>query len=216
MTGYRSTVRKRLARTAFALVSCALLGIAGAAPGLAQHLPERGLRTEPVSEYLVKAAFLFNFARFAEWPADAFDGPADPVNLCVLGRDPFGAFLQSLKGKRVGDRKIQIRHLIWAEEAAGCHVLFLSQTTEGRLGRLFQLLDGRPVLTVSDWPEPVRSGGVIGLEVVDRKVRFRINVDAAKQSGVKLSSRLLKLAVIVRNSHKSAGESGATQKTSKR
>lgn len=203
MTGYGSTARKRLARALPAFVICALLGVSAPSLSLAQ-MPERGLRNAPVSEYLVKAAFLYNFARFAEWPADAFKGPADTVRLCVLGRDPFGSDLKSLKGKRIGNRKIQIRHLIWADEAVDCHVLFLSQTTEGRLVRLFQLLDGKPVLTVSDWPAPVRSGGVIGLEVIDRKVRFRINVDTARQSGVKLSSRLLKLAVIVRNQQKAA------------
>lgn len=207
MTGYGSTARKRLANALPAFVTCALIGIVAAIAATSSSLaqmPERGLRNAPVSEYLVKAAFLYNFARFAEWPAGAFKSPTDAVRLCVLGRDPFGSVLESFKGKRIGNRKIKVHHLIWAGEAADCHVLFLSQTTEGRLARLFQSLDGKPVLTVSDWPAPVWSGGVIGLEVVDRKVRFRINVDTARQSGVKLSSHLLKLAVIVRNRQKAA------------
>lgn len=186
------------------LVLAASLFLTAGGVSEARADPGQGLENlpAPLREYLIKAAFLYNFARFTRWPSDAFQGASSPLRLCILGKDPFGPTLETIAKKKVAKRRIVISHLVWAEDAPECHVLFISASAHGRLGELFKLLDGKPVLTVSDEPGIVRSGSVIGLEIVDRKVRFRVNVDAAEGAGLKLSSRLLNLAIIVRNEPK--------------
>jgi hypothetical protein len=147
------------------------------------------------TEYEVKAAFLLNFARFVQWP------PARPPGafvVGVLGDDPFGSVLDRTFEADTGDgRSWQVRRLPRPEDAPRSQILFISRSEERRLAEILARVHGAPVLTVSDIPRFAERGGMIGLRVEERKVRFDIAPDAAASSGLKLSSHLLKLARIV-------------------
>lgn len=193
------------------LATCLVLGAGAASVAHAEHDRKPEKAAKPIPEYLIKAAFLYNFARFTEWPAEAFSGPMDPIRVCVLGQSPFGRSLETIDGKTVRNRMIEVVHLVWADEAPGCHVLFISTSARGRLAKLYELLADRPVLTVSDWPDVAGSASIIGLEVVKRKIRFRVNVDTAQNARLRLSSQLLNLAVVVGGDRKAqAIGAGAT------
>jgi len=148
-------------------------------------------------EYQVKAAFLYNFARFVDWPNRS--GATASVTICILGDDPFGGDINVIVGKPVGDRKLQVRRLASASGAADCQILFVSGSESPDLGRALGAIKGRPVLTVADTPGFAERGVVINLYVDQGKVRFEINVDAAKRAQLDISSQLLKLARITKD-----------------
>jgi hypothetical protein len=148
----------------------------------------------PPTEYEVKAAFLLNFARFVEWPP----GELQPPVVAVLGDDPFGAVLDETFGARDGGTAAwQVRRLTRLEDGVRSGILFISRSEEDRLPSILARLRGAPVLTVSDIPRFAERGGIIGLRLEQRKVRFDIAPGPAQESGLKLSSQLLKLARIV-------------------
>lgn len=150
-------------------------------------------------EYHIKAGFLYNFALFTEWPEVAFGATSEPLQVCILGENPFGTALDSLPGKQIRGRAIVVRQVLWAEEVPRCHILFIAASVEHRLSDIFALLDGRPVLTVGDTPTILGAGGIIGLEIVNKKIRFRVDLNNTEQAGLKLDSRLLDLAIIEKN-----------------
>jgi len=146
------------------------------------------------TEYDVKAAFLYNFAKFVEWPPDTFKEPTAPLTVCVLGDDPFGEALEKeFSGKTVQDRPIVFEPLDHHAPAA-CQVLFVSASERKRVDAILQDLQGPPILTVSDIHRFVKHGGMIGFTLEDDRVRFEVNLAAAEQAGLKISSQLLKLA----------------------
>lgn len=147
-------------------------------------------------EYEVKAAFLYNFARFAVWPASAFSGADAPVSLCIAGGNPFGAALGALQGKPVGDRRVEVRE-VPVERVAGCHIMFLARPVQSRVAEVSDAAAGRYVLTVGDSDGFAARGGAVNLVVEDDRVRFEVNLAALKRSGVSLSSQVLRLARIV-------------------
>jgi len=150
---------------------------------------------EAASEYAVKAAFLYNFTKFVEWPAAAFVSEQQPFFLCILGADPFGAALDAVAGKPVGSRKIELRHLKAAEQAGTCQIVFVAA---GEAWSGNRLLDGKAILTVSDAPGFASRGGVIGFVVVEGHVRFEINPMAAARANLTIKSQLMRLATIVK------------------
>jgi len=154
----------------------------------------RELNGADAEEYRVKLAFIYNFIKFTQWPENAREDGRSSIVLGVLGEDPFGPALESLDGKVVGDRKLQTRRLKNLEEAAACRVLFVSLSEQGRLEPIMRVLRSRSILTVSDIPGFIQYGGVIGLVFVKNKVRFQVNVFAARLSGLQISSKLLRLA----------------------
>ncbi len=180
---------------------CLAAGLAIAAGGVrdarAGPPEERRTTSAGLPEYTVKAAFVYNFARFTEWPDAAFQDAASPLRLCVLGQDPFDGALNSIAGKTVGDRELRVSYPIWASEVGDCHILFISESAGSRLTEIVTHLDGSPVLTIGDTPETARSGGIIGLENVENRIRFQVNLDAAQRSGLRLSSRILDLATSI-------------------
>ena len=150
---------------------------------------------EASREYLIKAAFLYNFAKFTDWPADAFATPDTPLTICVLGEDPFGAALDAIDGKEIKGRTVAIRRLADATGVDACHVIFISASETPRLAAIFQTLRGRPVLTVADIPDFARTGGIINLKTnKEDRIRFDINVGSAQQARLRMSSKLLSLA----------------------
>jgi hypothetical protein len=142
----------------------------------------------------LKAAFLYNFAKFVEWPQAAFPEPTTPVTLCVLGDDAVGASLEMVvKGEKLNDRRLVVRLLRDPQATQGCHVLFVGPE-KGRLPEILAPLRGTGVLTVGGAADFLDRGGMIRLFLEQNRVRFDINLDAAEQSHLKLSSKLLRLA----------------------
>ncbi|HEV7506588.1 MAG TPA: YfiR family protein [Thermoanaerobaculia bacterium] len=145
-------------------------------------------------EYDVKAAFLFNFTKFVEWPPTAFADERSPLKLCVLGENPFGKTLRALTGEEVGGRKLLLTHLDNLNNLETCHVLFVSRSERDRLPKILADLQSAPVLTVGDTPGFIDQGGMINFILEASKVRFDVNQEAAERAGIKISSRLLALA----------------------
>jgi hypothetical protein len=187
-------------RYLFALWPMAILS-AVLALSLAQT-PCAALAQSQASEYHVKAAFLFHFVQLVEWPAGSLGNEMNPVTLCTIGEDPFHGDLDgTLAGKSVGTRPLRVRHLKPAEDVQGCQVLFVSKTDSARLGRLLEELKDGPILTVGESDGFVQQGGMIGFLLVENKVRFEINLEAAERAKLKISSRLLLLAKAVVGNH---------------
>lgn len=156
-------------------------------------------------EYKVKAAFLFNFTMLVRWPDDAFEDDSSPITIGLLGEGRIGGFLSdSIKDKAVGGRKVRIRQLdqFDAEEHGRslreCHIVFVSSSERRNTGAITQLLRGQPVLTVGETEAFAESGGMIEFYLDAERVRFRVNNASARESGLKISSRLLGLAEVVR------------------
>lgn len=151
-------------------------------------------RTEELSEYRLKAAFLYNFALFTQWPAEV----GDMLNLCIVGRDPFGPEIDDLQGKPVGERSIVVLRKGAGDSLKTCHVAFIAAATPGNLTRALDELRERAVLTVADSPAAARQGVALNMSVVNNKVTFEANLQAARAGRISLSSKLLRLATEVR------------------
>ena len=149
-------------------------------------------------EYQVKAAFLYNFAKFVEWPARAFPGSSAPFRICVLGRDPFGDTLTNVvQGKSISGHAILSLQVQSPAEARSCHVLFLSQSDPETLKQGLDRLRGLPILTVGESADFLALGGMINFVLEEDRVRFEINLEAAERHRLKLSSKLLAVARLV-------------------
>jgi|ERR1700678_3779031 hypothetical protein len=149
-------------------------------------------------EYEVKAAFLFNFTRFIDWPASAFPDAASPFTICILGKDPFGHVLDDvLKGEGVNGRPLTVRRISQAPAPQSCQVVFIEATGRALVKDLSSL--GRGVLTVGEGDAFVREGGTIGFVIDSRRVRFDVNQAAAEAAGLKMSSKLLSVARAVKD-----------------
>lgn len=153
------------------------------------------------TEYEVKAAYLYNFGKFVEWPAEAV-AVDDSFPICVLGRDPFGAsFDATVAGESINGKKVVVRRIAKAQDALACRILFISNSEESQLKEIMAALDKASVLTVSDIPQFARRGGMIQFVVEANRVRFEVNLTMADRAGLILSSELLKVAIsIKRNS----------------
>jgi hypothetical protein len=143
-----------------------------------------------VPEYQLKAAFLYNFATFTDWPPTA----TAPMTVCVLGRDPFGAALDALNGKTVQGTALRTRRIATIEGVRDCRVLFIGAESGIDLAATLAALKGRPVLTVAEDKDAMRQGAVIGLVSDGERITFDINTAAARDGGLALSSKLLRLA----------------------
>lgn len=185
----RDPARGRAAIIAVRIVLVAML-IFGGAPSIA--------RGESAPEYIVKAAFLYNFAKFVEWPADVFAGPASPIVLFVYGADPFGDALKSLKGKTANGRQIVVRYAANLGELERCHLLFVSPSSMAYLPRILQATKGWNVLTVGDVDGFAQDGGIINMVKEESRIGIEINMEGAQRSRLKISSKLLGLAKIVK------------------
>ncbi len=151
------------------------------------------------TESQVKAAYLFNFGKFVQWPID--HGPSgDSFELCVLGQDPFGPVLDAtVAGESISARKIAVVRISKVSEAAPCNVLYISGSEGGRLGQILEAARHSGTLTVSDIPHFVERGGIIGFVKQQDRIRFEVNRGAAENSHLTLSSELLKVALRVVN-----------------
>ena len=156
-----------------------------------------GAETPESRESAVKTAFLYNFAKFVDWSPESFKSEAAPFVLGIIGADPFGPALETLKDKTVKGRKLVIRKLSRQENLEDCHMVFISGSEKGNLRPILSTLKNLNILTVSDMDRFANQGGMIGLVTIGNNVNFEVNLDAVQQSKLKFSSQLLKLAKII-------------------
>ncbi len=157
-----------------------------------------GAQAQSATEYQVKAAFLFNFAKFVEWPTEVFPGADAPLQICVWGQDPFGReFEQIIADKAVNGHRIEVVHPEGLPQARSCQILFVASSQKQQAQQALQGLKGASVLTVGDAEGFAQMGGIIGFVLDDSRVRFVINQKAAEQAHLKLSARLLTVAKAV-------------------
>jgi hypothetical protein len=146
-------------------------------------------------EYEVKAAMIYNFTRFVEWPAAAWKDARAPLVVGVFGSDPFSGVLdETLREKSYGGRRIEVRRVQTAIEAEACQVLFIPKSEKKKVAELLASLRASSILTISDSDDFTRAGGVIGFVTVDNRVRFAINKASAEKAGLTVSSKLLRLS----------------------
>ncbi|MGA8502819.1 MAG: YfiR family protein [Candidatus Sulfotelmatobacter sp.] len=151
------------------------------------------------NEYQVKAAYLYNFGRFVEWPAKGTTTKADSFTICVLGEDPFGQALDAtLAGETIGNQRVGARRISSPQMAADCQILFISSSEANRLNKIIEALDKNAVLTVSDIPQFSQRQGMIQFVSEENRIRFEVNLTATQRAGLTLSSELLKVATAVR------------------
>ena len=152
------------------------------------------------SEYQVKAAFLYNFAKFVEWPPDVPSRKDDPIRICIVGENPFGNYLnESTEEKTINGRKLVIWELKSVQDAKGCQIVFIGASEKYHLRASLESMKGAPVLTVGDTEGFAQAGGMINFTLEENMVRFEVNVDAAERARLKISSKLLSLAKVVKS-----------------
>lgn len=152
-----------------------------------------------LSEYQVKAAFLYNFLKFVEWPEGGPTAPNAPITLCILGNDPFGDIMNGLKDKQVEGKKVVVRKMRSASSLRDCQAVFISESEKSNVESITELARGLHILTLGDTERFAQKGVIINMYMENNKVRFEINIDSARQAGLRIDSRLLNLAAIVRS-----------------
>jgi len=160
-----------------------------------------GVDSSDSSEYLIKAGFIYNFAKLVEWPTTAFAQPDSPIVIGILGNDPFGATLDRIVAdKKIDGRGFAVKRVKWSKdlrELKDCNILFVSSSEKEHVDSVVDGMKGLPILTIGDAPGFAKRGGIINFTLEDNKVRFEVNVEAAKHADLSISSRLLTLAKIV-------------------
>jgi hypothetical protein len=145
-------------------------------------------------EYKVKAAYVLNFLKVVDWPAQTFATTNAPIRIGVVGKDPFGPAWDTIAAKIVDGRKLAIQHFAKVEDLEFCHLLFISRSEEDRLERVLDQIRTAPCLTVSEMDQFIERGGMINFLLIEGRVRFELNVAAAKRAGLALSSQLIRAA----------------------
>lgn len=214
MTGHdtirlRAGIRKRKRETGLlqagrfcaqfrALALATLVSLAGVIPARPQEAPS--------VEYQLKAAFLFNFAKFVAWPPDAFLSDKTPITLCVFRNDPFGGTLDEvIRGKTINNRELLARRVNGLSDLKACHLVFVSQKEEKQLPEILNSLKGASALVVGESEDFAESGGAVQFFLENNKLRFAVNVDAIQRARLQASSKLLALAKIVHDNPHARG-----------
>ena len=168
-------------------------------------------KSDPIREYKIKAAFLYNFIQFVDWPKEKNSDQNDPIILGIIGEDPFGDSFEPIYNKKIKGRKSLINRFesleklkksdgkgkFDIESLRKCHLLFICSSEEDNVKDIINLANGHGILTVGETSNMIKSGGIINFQVDENKVRFEINLSAAKQEKLKIRSQLLRLAVKV-------------------
>lgn len=160
---------------------------------LTSLIPVAGRAADIALEYPLKAAFIYNFATFTDWPA----ATGNTLHLCVAGKNPFGNALDSLEGKMVGNMRVKIKLSAEGESLRSCQVLFISAAEQSNIGRLLEEIKGVPVLTVAEGAGMTQQGVIIALFMEQKRITFEVNLEAARRARLNISSRLLRLARVV-------------------
>ncbi|MGH9796386.1 MAG: YfiR family protein [Candidatus Acidiferrales bacterium] len=175
-----------------------LLLIVSCAASLSARRAELAAQSPSPSEFEVKAAYLYNFGKFVEWPEPAL-AQGDSFAICVLGRDPFGPILDTtLAGQTLKGKPAVARRIARVQDAAGCRILFISASQRAQLAHILAAVSGLPVLTVSDIEGFAARGGMVQFVLEDFRVRFELNVASAASAGLTFSAQLLRVAKSVR------------------
>lgn len=183
----QSSVRRSAARLVCRLVLLCAAALAGWSAGAAEDATSL--------EQRVKAAFLYQFASYVEWPAQSFAQPDTPVTIAVMGAEPLAAELKQLAaGRTVGGRKVEVRQARPGEPLAGIHILFVGGAENARLAQIVQTAKPRPMLIVTEAEGALKQGSMINFIIVERRVRFEVALDSVEKNGLRLSSRLLAVA----------------------
>lgn len=179
----------QLLKTALWMCACFWLLVSG------QQIA--GAQTTTEDERLIKAAFVYNFAKFTRWPENTWAEQSAPLHLCTVGEDELVDELRRLGGQTIQAHPVIIRSLAKAQNPEACHLLYVATSEQKRYKNILKTLRGRPVLTVSEVRHFSRSGGMIELYREQGKTRFIINLRTAREAGLELSARLLSLAVVI-------------------
>jgi YfiR/HmsC-like len=153
---------------------------------------------EPSAEYQLKAAFLYNFAKFVEWPVDTFTDSTTPFTICALGNDPFGSSLDAIAGKTVRDRALVIKRIRSGGAVTGCQILYVSPNELPQVTGLLRIVQKAPMLTVCDLDACAETGLMLNMRMADNRVQLDINLEAVQRTPLKVSSQLIKLTRIVK------------------
>jgi YfiR/HmsC-like len=160
--------------------------------------PRAAAQSEALAEYQVKAAFLFNFAKFVEWPESAFADGRAPIVFGVVGENPFGADLSNIvRGQQIKGRPIRVGSFKFGDDLRGCHVLFVSASERTHLPQILSSLRGADALTVSDIDGFAVAGGVMQFVTEENRVRFLVNLEAVARTNLRINSKLLALAQVI-------------------
>lgn len=152
----------------------------------------------PAGANQFKAVFLLNFVQFVEWPTNIHSAANSPIIIGIAGQDPFGPLLEEvLKDEKIGGHPLVPQRFKPEDDPGACQVLFISASESGRFQTWLEKVKGRPVLTVSDLEGFAQQGGMINFVIEGKKLRFQINPSQAAQAGLKISSKLLRLALVV-------------------
>lgn len=166
-----------------------------------------GAQPESFQEYQVKAVFLYNLTNFISWPEGTFENQNDPLKICIIGEDPFGAFLDKvIHNETINGRRIVVNRLTDNDTFCSCHILFINSTMNEELSQILQRIKECSVLTVSDVHEFTQLGGMINLVRKGKRVRIEVNVDSARRAGLTISAKLLKLAEIIKDKRVMKGD----------
>jgi hypothetical protein len=149
-------------------------------------------------EYQVKAVFLFNFLQFVDWPADAFDDAHSPFRVCILGNDPFGHELDDvMAGEHLENRAILVERHTEVADTTHCHLIFIAEDSPARRQRSLAALQSKPILTVGESDDFAAQGGIIELNIQDKHIKLLVNLQAASDAQLRVSSKLLRKSQIV-------------------
>lgn len=149
-------------------------------------------------EYAVKAAYLYKFGPFVEWPVAAFESATSAMNVCVVGYDPFGDVLdETMRGQRIGERPVAVLRLATVDRDSGCHILYAAGSDAQPVADILAAVSGAPVLTFTDAARDPREKGIIHYVIHENRVRFEIDDQSAAENGLTISSKVLSLALSV-------------------
>lgn len=182
---------RRIWRISFITISACWIFLSATPRALSQK--------EEGAEYPVKLAFLYNFTKFVEWPTDTYRDPSAPLAICIVGRSPFSQDLEGeLRTRKVGAHPVEVRTLKPNDKLSACQIVFVPVTEKDHAEKIVTGLKGSRTLTVGETEGFAVLGGMINLTVEANKVHFEVNPLAAERAGLKISSRLLSIAKIVK------------------
>jgi hypothetical protein len=191
----RSQKACRIFYTIFGLFAAFTLNITTDAVG-ANNIPLNSLNTS-VSEYQVKALYLYYFAKFVDWPSDAFATKSSPIVIGIIGDDSFGNLVEEVtKNKTIQERPVMVRRLKWSDNLRSCHMLFVDIYERKGLVQFSDVFQSSPILTVTEMEEAFQNKGIMNLFVESGKVQFEINLAAAEKARLRISSKLLRMAKV--------------------
>jgi hypothetical protein len=186
-----SVASRRLRRASFPALILGWFFLGASPNALSQN--------EEVAEYSVKLGFLYNFTKFVEWPQDSFRDSGAPMVICIVGHDPFRQDLEAeLRTRKVGDHPVEVRTQAPNDKLSVCHIVFVPLTEKNQSDSILRGLQGSRTLTVGEIEGFAASGGIINLTVEANKVHFEINRLAADRAGLRIGSKLLNIAKIVK------------------